>query len=218
MKRIVIACDDLFGLEIKSIIDEINKWHQINRNERRYDLIGFLSDKDDPFGENGVNSKVIGKISEWTPEESIGVVMGIKYPEEKAAAVQLLRSRGARFETIVAPWMLSYPEWLTIGEGCIVCPYSAKPGMVIGDFVTIEASMLSGYKIGDYSTVMRFANIAGEGIGAYSYVGDHVFLAVGKKIGDHCTVANGSIVVKNAKDHTSVAGIPARRIQDVNLM
>lgn len=211
MTDIVIVCDDLFGLEIYSLIEEINKRVMIKDRCPRYRMDGFVTVTDDPFGELRSPLPILGKLESWTPAEGVKVVLGLRSPEAKAAAVELLRGRNAQFETIKAPWMLSFSKWLTIGEGCIVAPYSAKPGMVIGDFVTIVSSMLSGHGIGDYSTVMRLSNIAGETIGKNSYVGDHVFLAVGKSIGDGCYVEDGSIVVKDVKDGVRVSGVPAKK-------
>ena len=210
MQKLIIACDDLFGLEVYSLIQEINNWHANRDQEPLYDVLGFISDSDDPFGAIDSPLPMICKMREWKPQEDVHVVLGMLDPKAKAAAVEVLRAQGAVFETIVCPWMLSWREWLTIGEGCIVCPYSAKPGMVIGDFVTVVSSMLSGHRIGDYSTVMRFTNLAGDCVGNYSFIGDHVFIPLGKNIGDNCRVDSGSIVARSVKDGVHVAGAPAR--------
>ena len=211
MQSVIIVCDDLFGLEVYSIVEATNQWYEKNEGSQKYLIKGFLSESGAPFGEWESPAPVFSPMSGWKPEDGVKLIMGILSPEKKAEAVALLKSRGAVFETVYAPWILAFPKWLTIGEGCIVCPYSAKPGMVIGDFVTIDHTMLSGHKLGDYSTTMRLSNIAGDSVGSYSFVGDHCFLAVGKNIGDHCYVESGSIVVKDVKNGTRVSGVPAKK-------
>lgn len=212
MTKIVIACNSLFGLEIYSLLQEINNWYVERGKNALYKIIGFLSDNINPFEGISSPAPVVGTIHEWSIPEDVSVVIGFREPKDKAAAVDVLRNRGSKFETIIGPWMLSFRDWLTIGEGSIVCPYSAKPGLVIGDFVTVIASMLSGHSIGDFSTILRFANIAGDSVGKYSIVGDHVFLPVGKKIGDNCMVGDGSIVSQNVKGGINVFGAPARKL------
>lgn len=211
MQKIIIACKDTFGLEVLSLIHEVNNWYTRRNRDALYEVIGFLSEEESPFGSLQSPLPILGRFSDYEPSNDTKVVIGILEPHEKADAVSILRSRSASFETIVGPWMLSLRDWLTIGEGSIVCPYSAKPGMVIGDFVTIVATMISGHRIGDYSTLMRFSNIAGETVGRFSYLGDHVFLPLGKNVGNHCRVGSGSIVSKSVKDGTSVFGAPARK-------
>lgn len=213
MQKIVIICNDIFGLEVYSIIEEINKWHLGRNGEPKYQITGFLWIDSLPFNAEDSPVPMIGNVDNWNFTDDIKVVIGIKAPSQKMELVQALKKKHAQYETIIAPWMLSFPEWLTIGEGSIVAPYSAKPGMVIGSFVTIIHSMLSGHGIGNYSTVMRFANIAGESIGKNSYIGDHAFLAVGRSIGDDCYVADGSIVVKNVKNNSCVSGVPAKKVK-----
>ncbi len=211
MQKIAIICNDLFGLEVLSVIECINKYYSRNNNTEKYEVVGFVTIKPNHFNSAVSSVPIIDSLEKWKPDKQIKAVLGMKDPALKKHSVTILKNRQVDFETIVAPWMLSFPDWLTIGEGSIVCPYSAKPGMKIGSFVTVMGSMLSGHNIGDYSTVMRFSNIAGESIGRECVVEDHVFLAVGKRIEDQCFVEAGSIVVKNVKTGTKVTGVPAMR-------
>ena len=214
MQNVVIVSDGLFGLEIFSILEQINKWNAQRDREQPYHIDGFVL-----LDETGVEREnfpiaVLGTVRDWTPAEGVNVVLGVKDPAGKRLAVTLLREKNARFETVVAPWMLAFPKWLTIGEGCVFAPYSAKPELVVGNFATVLHSMVSGHRIGEYSTVMRYANIAGEEVGNDCFVGDHVFLAVGKNIGDGCVVDPGSLVVKNLRPGTHVCGVPAKSVRE----
>lgn len=213
MQKVVVVCDGLFGLEIFSILEEINKWHAQRKQEQPYYIDGFVFLDGTGVERESFPSDVLGTISDWIPSEDVSIVLGVKDPAKKRLAVTLLREKNVRFETVYAPWILAFHKWLTIGEGCIVAPYSAKPGLVIEDFATVVHSMLSGHRIGEYSTVMRYANIAGD-VGKDCLVGDHVFLVVEKSIGDGCVADPGSIVVKNLKPGTHVRGVPAKSVRE----
>lgn len=45
MQKIVIACEDLFGIEVYSIICEINKRRKMQRLGLQYEVAEFISDK-----------------------------------------------------------------------------------------------------------------------------------------------------------------------------
>ena len=42
MQKVVVVCDGLFGLEIFSILEEINKWHAQRKQEQPYYIDGFV--------------------------------------------------------------------------------------------------------------------------------------------------------------------------------
>lgn len=212
MKNLILVCNDLFGIEILEIINQININSVHNGREPIYNIIGYLSmnNKANPLGDSICRIKRLGNIYNWIPSTEEHFVLGICNPEDKSEAVKVLKEKGACFEAIITPWVLAPP--LDVGEGSVVSAYSVKQGLKIGKYVTIIGSMLSGHKIDDYSTVLRFSNIAGD-IGKCSYIGNHVFLAIGKSIGDNCIVADGSIVVKTVKSESSVSGVPARKIR-----
>ena len=214
MQDIAIICQDLFGIEVYSLICEINKRERKLGNDPVYNVIGFVSyHNDTPFGEIDPPAPVICDIDQWYPAGNERAVMGVLDPIAKERIVKMFNGRGVQFETIIAPWSLADKSLLKIGKGCIFAPYSTKMWLEIGDYVTLVACMIDGYKINDYSTILRFSNIVGNEIGKYSFLGNHVFLASGEKIGDRCYVADGSVIVKSIKSGVRVSGVPAVRIR-----
>lgn len=211
MQNIVIACEDAFGIEVYSIICEINKRRKKADGEIAYNIIGFIDDGNLQSEQIKLPVPLIDTIDNWHPEVNERAVLGIAKPETKAKIVRVLSERGVQFESIIAPWVLTDVNKLKVGKGCIIWPHSLNDDFEAGDYVTLLACMIDSRKIGDYSTVLRFSNVAEAEIGQYSFVGNHAFLARGKKVGDNCYVADGSIIVNNVKDNTSVFGVPARR-------
>ena len=43
MKDVIIVCDDLFGLEVCSILEEINKTYTAKGQEAIYNITGYIS-------------------------------------------------------------------------------------------------------------------------------------------------------------------------------
>ena len=209
MKNIIIACNDVFGLEVYSILKEVNNWYKRRKEESIYNIIGYISDSEKPFGKFDGFIPRLGSIEEWTPlKEGETYVLGILKPESKQQTVESLTKKGCCFEMVRTPWVLSPP--IKIGVGSFVAAYSIKGGMKIGNYVTLIESMLTSRSIGDYSTVLRFSNITGN-IGKSVFIGNHVYSHLGKTIGDNAYVMDGSIVVKDIKPGITVAGVPARK-------
>lgn len=210
MQDIIIVCEDLFGLEVYSVLSDMNLWYSTRGEPVPYNILGYISDNENPFGHICTNIPRLGKINDWIPLSDERYVMGMKQPEQKKKTVEILKAKGCKFETIYTPWLLA--PVIDIGEGSVVASYSIKAGMKLGRFVTVIGAMLTSRSVGDYSTVLRYSNITGN-VGESSYVGNHVYTHLGKEIGDHCYVSDGSIVVNNVKSSTTVAGIPARKIK-----
>lgn len=210
MKDVIIVCDDLFGLEVCSILEEINKTCASKGQEALYNITGYISFCERPFGDVKHSIKRLGGIEDHSPSDGESYVMAVTSPELKKRIVGIMEPKGCRFETVIAPWTRRKAD--EVGEGTLLAAFSVKAGLKIGRFVTVVESMLISRPIGDYSTIMRFANITGN-VGTGSYIGNHAYSHLDKSVGDNCYVADGSIIVKNVKDGTSVAGMPAKRMK-----
>ena len=206
-KNVIIVCDDIYGLDVCSIINAIN-----NNQTSSYHIIGVISDQKQPFGNIQSNLAILGTIQDWDPGSvNASYVMGIRNPKRKEFAANLLKKRGAKFETLIAPWVLLPSEFL-VGEGCILANYNCKYMSKFGDFVTLDAVMCESVEIGDFSTLCPFVNITSAKIGKRVYVGAHSVIMADKKIEDDVYIYPGSIVVNNIKSGSIVAGIPASKI------
>ena len=213
MQKIVIACEDIFGAEVYSILSAINAKCEREGREHEYSIIGYISDKADPFENVTIPVPRIGSIDDWQPASDEKCVLGILSPGSKQSAVQRLKAHGAAFETIIAPWIRG-PMGIEIGEGVVLSAYSCANGVHIGNYVTLVGPMLSGEVIGDYSTVMRFANVAGV-VGSGAYIGNHVFVALDKTIGDGAFIEDGAIVTRSVKPGLRFTGVPARKVKQI---
>lgn len=215
MKDIIIVCAGAYGQEVLRIIEAINYNAEKNGMKKPYNILGFLSDEPDVLKGKKNSYELIGDIQNWKPYGNEVYALGLSDPKGKEKIATLLKGRGAKFESLIAPGSLSPQEqkYVEIGEGCIITAYCISRGAKMGNFVNIMGSMVGAkVEIGDFSTTTGLANIAGARIGKRVFVGSHAVIVGNKKIGDDAFVCVGSIVVSNVKPGTKVFGNPAKRV------
>lgn len=213
MKDIIIVCAGGYGKEVLEIIKAINYRACQSGKEEPYHVIGFLNDEPDALKESSINVPIIGDIQNWKPYGDEVYALGLSNPKGKEKIAEMLKGRGAKFESLIAPWSIVPRENMEMGEGCVITAYSIAPGVKIGNFVHIMGSMIgSKVEIGDYSTTTGFTNIASARIGKRVFVGSHAVIIGNKKVEDDAYVCVGSVVVSNIKAGTKVFGVPAKRV------
>ena len=201
---IIIVCEDTYGLDVLAIVEAINHSNGLNR----YSVLGFICDNIKAFDDMDLPVYLLGKISEWVCSGKERYVMAIRNPLHKQKAAELLKRKGAVFETLIAPWVHTPPEF-TAGEGCIIGNYLFKNKSVFGKFVIMDNIICESVEIGDYSTLCPFVNITSSNIGQRVYIGTHSAIVSGRIVGDDAYILPGSIVMGNVKPGSRIAGIPA---------
>lgn len=213
MRDLIIVCEDSFGLDVRMIVEHINDYYVKMGWGLPYHLKGYLCPKGTVLKQNPDSLPIIGSLEDWKPGDEERYAMGIVNPEHKMAAVQALKSKGAIFETLWAPWVLT-PLTMHFGEGCIIAAQSIKINAKIGNFVTLYESMVADATIGDYCSIMAYSNTTNSIIGELTYIANNAATMLNVPIGDHCQIMNNSIVVKKLKPNTKVFGIPAKKYKE----
>ncbi len=212
MKKIVIICEDSFGLDIKMLIQRINAFREEQGQDAPYRIVGFL--RYQPVDEelSHLLTPDLGSVEEWVPGSDECYAMGIVDPLHKKRAVELLKAKGAVFETLRAPWVIASLDF-QFPEGCIAAAQSVMNSARIGSFATLFHTMI-GFDavVEEYSSVMGFANITSSHIEKCALVGDNS-VVINRTVGEAATVMPNSVVVKNVKAGTTVFGNPASRVK-----
>lgn len=209
MKDIIIVCAGSYGKEMYYTIQKINAAAVKDGKEKPYHILGFINDIPDALDNSEIELPIIGTINDWHPIGEEVYALGIGTPVSKKKIVEMLKKRGCRFETIIAPYVIM-PDYTDIGEGCLIKAYHIASGVKIGNFVNLHGSMLMpGAVVGDYSTTTGFAVVENATLGTGVYIGSHSVIMDGVKIGDNVNVAAGSIVTKDVSSDTKVFGFPA---------
>lgn len=201
MKDLIIVCAGGFGREVYYLAKEIGKWN----------IKGFIDDNLNALDGVNMTLPILGTIKDWVPSENEVFALGVSNPKTKEVIVNIMTTKGAKFETLIAPHSRII-ETATIGEGCII---SGTIGdcAVIGNYVNVMGSMIGQDSIiDDFSTTTGFVNIASARLGKRVFVGSHAVVLNGRKVGDDAFVCAGSVVFTNVKASIKVLGNPAKKI------
>lgn len=212
-RKVVVICDDLFGLEVYTILNEINSYVKKNNIEYdTYQIKYFLSDTNNPFYSLDIPIPVICGYEKIAIEEETYFIMGIKCPEKKQKTAEYLKKKGAKFLSVLTPWTI-VPDNKKIGEGCVISNFSFKEGDIFEDFVTMINVLSSNAHVGRYSTIDTLSNITNAEIEECVYIGAHSFLMSNIKIGRNSIIFPGSTVFGDVKESSMIAGIPANKVK-----
>ncbi len=208
MKDLIIVGAGGFGREALYLALDINKSNQ------QWNILGFLDDNANALEGKKCDYPIIGRISDWNPNDNQVFAMGIASPSIKEKVSKSLIKRGASFVSLIHP-KASIQPYTTVGIGCIIGE-SATIGdnVTIGPFVHIAGSMIGQDSIiGDYSTTTGYTNIASAKLGKRVFVGSHAVVLNNIKVGDDAFICAGSIVFSNVKEGTQVIGYPAKKFK-----
>lgn len=202
MKDLIIVGAGTTGRERLDVIKKINAI------EKRWNIVGFLSDVPEALDGIECDYPIIDTIVDYVPKENDIFVCGIAMPKAKEKVVNIMKTKGAIFGTIIHP-RSCVGDFVKLGEGCYIEGIIA-PNACLGNFVSVMCSLIGGSSIiGDFSTTTGNANIAGAKLGKRVFVGSNAVILGNVSVGDDVLVGVGSIVLKNIKSNMKVFGNPA---------
>lgn len=200
-----------FGREVALMV------HQINRNEKRWNLLGFFDDRAEKS--NVIDGlPVLGgrdELNHWARE--LSVVVAIADPLLRMKVVSGIDNRRVDFPSIIHLHADTGSEKNKIGKGCIItkgCIFTT--GITLGDFVIVNLATTIGHDvvIDDYAAIMPGCNISGRvSIGEGTLIGTGVQILQNISIGSYCKIGAGAVVTKHFSDRLTVVGVPAKQIK-----
>lgn len=206
MKDLIIVGAGGFGCEAMDVAEGMNQKH------KEWNILGFIDDGKEVGTEVFRGYKVIGSVKDWQPKDSEYFAMGIASPQIKSKLYNLLKTKNAKFATLIAPGVY-IPKEMEIGEGSVITLAWLGSNVKIGKCVDIRGSMVGDSTIDDFSTTTGFTNIAGATIGKRVFVGSHAVVLNGVKVGDDAYVCAGSVVFTKVKPGIKVMGNPAKKFE-----
>ena len=213
MQDVVIVCAGSYGREVYWCLQENNRIATERGLEKKYNILGFISDAPTDLEHYGIHSSVLGTVRDWTPGKREKYALGLGKPSDKKKVGGLLKARGAEFINVISDWVDIMPD-VKLGEGCMITTGSIIGCDVrIGDFVNINGSMLySGAEIENYSTTTGFTVVERAVVHEGVYIGSKAVITEGTEVGSWSNISVGSVVLDNVRPNVTVFGMPAREI------
>lgn len=208
MKTILVVGAGGLGRETVQWIKDIN------RVSPEWIIKGFLDDNPDALQRKACDVPIVGTIRGYQPLPGEYFVIAIAATAAKKSIVTALKSRGARFASLVHP-IVRIGEFNEIGEGVVFTPGSGMSVNVkIGAFASIQGIVGHDTVVGDFSTICPGALVAGAvRLGEGVFVGCGATITPGCVVGAGATIGVGSTVMTKVKPGTTVVGNPATRFE-----
>jgi len=178
-------------------------------------VVGFLDDdvKDAAGFPQGISYR--GNIDGYAPREGEELLLAIGSPKAKQQIVARLKSRGARFASLVHPCAV-VAMTAAIGEGVVLCPFAAvSANAVVGDFVAVNIASSVGHdvRVGAYSTLSAHDDLTGGVVlEERVMVGSGARVLPGVRIGADAVIGAGAVVVRNVAAGITVYTPPAKQL------
>jgi sugar O-acyltransferase (sialic acid O-acetyltransferase NeuD family) len=193
---------------------EILSWTvQMQRDD--CEIAGLLDANPEAFSAGEFPYPILGDPTSWTPKENEIFVAGLGDPTVRLRVCGGLKTRGARFVTVVHPSVILALN-VTLGEGCVLSPnVVVSANAVIEDFVLLNIAASIGHdaRIGEGTTVSCHCDVMGYAqVGRECFLGSHAAILPAKKVGDRAIVGAGSIVIRNVAADTTVMGATAQML------
>jgi len=186
--------------------------------ELGFKVVAFYDDENDKHGSFVDNVKVIGDTSfDKVNIEGKNFVVAIGSNRIRRKISNTILSKKGKLPTLIHP-KAEISKSAKVGQGCIIHAHSYIWTKVkIDDFTIISPAVNIAHhtKIGKASFVSMGANVgASICIEKLSFVGMGSTIMTGVKfLGESCVIGAGSVVIKDTRKETTVAGNPAKELK-----
>ena len=208
MQDIVIIGAGGFGREVAWLIEDIN------RVERKWNLIGYVDDNELIQGKVINGYKVVGNL-QWLMKQQLNVVSAIGNPIKRKEIMLKILGSNNRYPILIHPSVI-YSDKVNFGEGSIVCAKNIITVNVnIGKYVIINLDCTIGHDstLADYTTILPGVNISGMvKVDECVSIGTGTAIIQNVSIGKNTIVGAGAVVVKDLPENCTAVGVPAKLI------
>lgn len=200
-----------FSREVAQLVRDIN------REQSRWNLLGFLSDDRGTWGANVADGPILGG-NEWLADRAgrIAVALGLGSPAVKARVVRALGGLRVAFPQLIHP-SVHRSSRFDFGPGAIITAGSiVMTDVRLGAMVTINLGCTLGHDchVDDFATIAPGANLSGHvRVGEGSDIGTGAAIIQGVSVGAWSVVGAGAAVVRDLPPNCTAVGVPAKVIK-----
>jgi sugar O-acyltransferase (sialic acid O-acetyltransferase NeuD family) len=207
MKDLIIVGAGSFARELLSYIKD-----DISNNSFQYNLIGFIDDNLNSFGEKDTGYKIIDTIESHRIRSEAVYLCAIADPKTRLKIGNGFLEKGATFINYIYH-TIKIRERVKMGVGNIFCPCAGtSPDVTIGNFLIINyhSKIAHDCIIGDGCTISANCEITGNCVlGDGVFLGARALIIPNRKIGDFAKISAGAVVFTNVKPGKTMIGNPA---------
>lgn len=185
-----------------------------------YNVLGYLAPSETEGGCAGIEYLGNDDIILNYQQNSILLANGVgsvKSQDKRVEVFTRLMQMGYRFVTVIHPSAVIASD-VQLGEGCqVLAGVVLQPGVRCAENVIINthAGVDHDCHISAHSHIAIGVTLSGDvKVGNHTHIGAGSTVIQGISVGNRCVVAAGAVVIRNVRDAETVAGIPARRIQN----
>lgn len=149
-------------------------------------------------------------------DKSIPFVIGIGSNKIRKKIAKKLLNDGFYLISLIHP--TAYISTIAkIETGSVVMPFcivNANASIGVGAILNSGCIIEHDCRLGDFVHVSPNASLSGDVcVGDLTHIGISSCIKQGIKIGKNCIVGAGSVVIRDIKNHTICAGVPAKMIR-----
>lgn len=180
---------------------------------------GFLDADPAALREFDCGYEILTSPEAYVPSTSDLLICAIGRPTTRMKVAADLASRGARFATLIHPTAIVGARTV-LGEGCMLCPrVTITTDVTIGRHVIVNAHTTVGHDValGDCCSLFSHCDVTGGAtLDVGVTMGSHASVLPGVAVGEFASISAGSIVTRRVKPHTTVFGVPAKKLYSIS--
>ena len=199
-----------FGREVAWLIEEIN------REEEKYKLLGFIDDDISLVGKDVNSYPVLGGMDYLQSHPGLGMVVSLGDPVARLKAINRIKKYQLIYPNLIHPSVLIGNN-VSIGIGNVICAGSIiTVNIRIGNFCHLNLKTSVGHDciLGDLTTTACSVDFAGYShTKAGVYFGNQSTLLPSTSVGEFSIIGAGAVVNRNIPDGVVAVGVPAKVIK-----
>jgi sugar O-acyltransferase (sialic acid O-acetyltransferase NeuD family) len=211
-QKVVIIGAGGFGRELLDVFDACNA------DKQRYDVLGFIVQKEYSPIEGIVNDLPILGDFDWLKKHSqdVHVICGVGEPKARRKLIELAVGVGAKFCSVIHP--LAYKSrWVDVGLGSVITAGCILTTQIkICDHVHVNLDCTIGHDaiLKDFVTLAPGVHVSGKvHLHEGCYIGTGANIIEKIDIGEWSVVGAGSAIVKDVPANSTVVGVPGKVIK-----